>query len=269
MRKIAAAVLLLPSIAFAANSFDGSGDGYTVNNINKPSANYSVCGWVKPSTSAADNTMFSYGQGVDSSTARGWDAVQRSSGRLRRNHWYGTFAINTETSTGALTDGVWQHVCVTSASGTNKVYVNGTEIHSGSLGSQDAQQATDDFIVALRTPLTSGYGYTDWPGEMAQVAYWDATLSGAQVTSLADKSTCPTSISPAPQVFLKMDAVPAVDTSTNAFSVTQSGTPTLTSDPSGLPCAAPTPTPTPTPSPSAAACNRKGQVDNVCKPGQL
>lgn len=231
-------LLFLSSSAFAANSFPGTGGaGYTVNNPNKGNTTtWTVCAWVKPGSLASDRFLFGYGQGKGAATGVGFDYILMSTGFIRQDNYSGSTNFSGTNSSNALVAGTWYHICRTrNGLFTNKYYLDGTEIANPAIDPPTVQGATDDFFIGTILPNTdAGWGSSN--AEMSQLAYWDEELSAGQITSLANKSTCPSAISPAPEIFVKLDAVPATDSSTNAFSVTQNGTPTLTSDPPGLPC---------------------------------
>jgi hypothetical protein len=227
-----------------AKVLDGTGDGWQIDNPNKGNVStYSDCAWLNPDASPpGDAVLFGYGKGTASSTGTGWDIVLRSDLKIRWNGYDAGSAFNSVSSV-ALTAGTWQHACfVREGLFAHKIYINATDATADDTLAIDAGAAilsTDDFVVGK--PLANDFsGYDNYRGKMAHEVYYDAAITGAEVASLADKSTCPDAIathSANLQIFLPMTSGSAVtDSSSNAFTVSESGAPSDDSGPGGLPC---------------------------------
>lgn len=243
MKKLAIFLfLLVPSLASASFEYDGTGDGHVANNPNGGNATtFSICFWVKIASIADDTAVVSYGNGIDSSAGRGFEISTKTDGRLRFDTWAG--GVNNQSSTTVtLSDATQHHVCWTrNGVFTNKFYLDATNATADDTLSIDAgtvQDSTDDLAVGQPMAALTGYGRSNLTGRVAHVAYWDVELTGAEVASLADKSTCPTAVQASNlKVFLPLTATPATETA-QALSVTENGNPTFqTDDPTGLPCA--------------------------------
>jgi len=241
IRKLLFFALFFPSFAFAAYDYDGSNDHHSVDNINVGSTAQSVCGWINITSAVADgNALFSYGNGADSSAGRGFVVAITGARTLRAYGLSGGDAISCykDPSPTILATSTDYHICVVYSNSdgvTATLYINGNVEATCSVD-MTAASSTDDFLIAEPVPAMD-YGFSYFDGTMTQVALWNYALSEAQVDSMADKSTCPTSVQSANlQVFLEMDASPAVDGSSNGFTVSTGDAPSLVSDLSGLPC---------------------------------
>lgn len=240
MKRLVTLLLFVPSLAFAAASFDGTNDGYTVDNPNKPdTTSFTVCFWIKVAAlpSPDPETIVAYGNGRASTAGRGWDIQLTSSGTFRLNLYDGS-TVNNFTTTGTISTGTWYNVCyVRNGIFSNVVYLDNSSIGSASKDPPTAQSATDEFYIAAELP-DNDLGYSNIAAEITQVSYWDEALTGTDIGNIADKSTCPTDISPAPEIFVAMTTLPPSDSSINGFTVSALDSPTETSDPSGMPCGA-------------------------------
>lgn len=230
---------LLFLLLCAARSYDGSGDSHVVNNLNKGSTSWSVCMWVYASSWTDFQSLVAYGNGPGSSAGRGWQIVTLSTGALRIQDYVGGATVENDSTSATMSAAAFHHVCVTQSGTAVKFYFDstgGTASSTLSLDSPAVQNSTDDLIVGQTVP-SDNIGWFDLNAQVSQVAYWDTALTGAQVASMADKSTCPSAVATSNlQAFLKLSEATVVDSSANAFSVTQNGNPALVSDPSGLPC---------------------------------
>lgn len=160
------------------NDYDDFGNNYTF----EVSQAFSVSLWVKPNNLAATRCLVSkcsndanvYGYNIQHLITTGRIQLQmRSSG--------GTFPVHSFTS--ALTAGVWQHLVVTYAGGSNingaRCYINavvgdtpGSSVLSGSFSN------TASFILGARNTAFPYSGLID------EVTVWNKALSAAEVTEL-------------------------------------------------------------------------------------
>lgn len=244
MKKLKLFLVPVLLLLCGAQALDGTGDSWQIDNPDKGNVDtYSICAWLKPTASpASDAILFGYGKGISSSTGTGWDVALRTDMTIRWNG-YNAGSAAFSTSSLALTAGSWQHVCfVREGTFQHKIYVDATDSTADETLSIDVGAtilSTDDFVVGKALALDFS-GYANYTGAMAHVAYYNNDITGAEVASLANKGTCPDSIatnSADLEVFLKMTNGAAVtDSSTNAFTVTESGNPTDDGGPGGLPC---------------------------------
>jgi len=238
LRRLTPLLLLLMC---AAKSYDGTGDSHVVNNPDKGATNFSVCFWIYSTSWQDGAAIVGYGLGRDT-TGRGWQIVTQTTGALRiQDYIGGGVAENDNTGAATLSTSAWHNVCVTKSGTSVKFYFDATDATAdATVGLDDpaVQNSTDDFYVGQTLPEATGEAWLDLNAQMTQVAYWDTALTGAQVASIADKTTCPTAVAAANlQIFLQMTSGTVTDTSANAFTVTENGGPSTVSDPSGLPCA--------------------------------
>lgn len=232
------------NVALAAQQCDGTGDSWQIDNPNKGNVStYSICAWLKPTASpSSPAVLFGYGKGITGSAGTGWDIVLRTDMTLRWNGYSAGSNFNSASSV-TLTAGSWQHVCfVREGLFAHKIYIDATDATADqtlAIDAGDAILSTDDFVVATAL-ANDNASYANYTGGMAQVAYYDAALTGSEVASLADKSTCPDAVathSANLQVFLKMtDGAAVDDSSANAFTVTEAGNPTDDTGPGSLAC---------------------------------
>lgn len=244
--------LLFVSVARAdTRSFDGSNDQQVIDNPNVGSSAWSMCLWLYASSWNAGTQIVSYGTG----SARGFSFSFHSTDSIRGRVFI-TGPLQNELA--GFTTSTWYHFCFTHASGGGwKWYVDATDATADRTDSDGATyinpNSTDDFVIA--GPLASdgaGNGYGAF--RAAHVAYWNTELSGPQVASMADKSTCPTSVAASNlKIFVPEVDGTTTDESGSGFTVTESGSPGTGTAPSGLPCSfGPAPSPTPSPTPGAS-----------------
>lgn len=233
-------LLLLALPALAAYQYDGTGDNHAVQNPNVGDTDtFTYCFWIFDTSFAGGEEIIGYGNGRDSNAARGVQFTTNSGGTIRVNHGDGatTFAA---TSTNTLSTSTWHHVCWTrNGNADNKWWFDATNATADETESIDppvSANSTDDFYAAGLTPEYTGFGYTLLTGRLAHVAYWNVVLTGAEIASLADKSTCPSSVqSSALKVFLKLTATPVIDSALGT-TVVENGNPALESNaPPSLP----------------------------------
>jgi hypothetical protein len=236
MKFLIAFLIFIPSLALADYDYDGTDDGHVIASPNVPAAlSLTACAWVRPdSLAAGDETIIAYGNGKDSAQGRGWTLKHTSGGTLAFAGFDGNDQYN-EDRTSVLSTSSDTHVCLVIGATIwdGAIYVNGTQSGGTFYTGNIAQSSTDPFSVAKSIP---NQGFLRWNGKMAHVAYWTTNLSGAQIGSLADKSTCPADVESASlEIWLPLTDNPATDQSSNAFTVTTESSPSLVSHFSGLP----------------------------------
>lgn len=235
-------ILLFASTAYASFDYDGTDDSHHAENPNAPSTtDYTVCAFIYPDNITNGDALISYGNGNDSSAGRGFElAIGNASGNIRLDHTGGTGGTF---SAGALTAGTWHQFCVRAQTGTfeHDLFFGAVSSRTAflSLDRPTAQNSTDDFQIGQTAPDHTIFGRTFFDGRFAHVAYWDTSLSDAEIASYLDKSTCPTDIQSANlKVFLPGTADPMTEEA-QSLTVTTISAPVFTAnDPTGLPCAA-------------------------------
>lgn len=234
-------LLIAANLAIAAVNFDGTGDAETTANPDKGHASaFSVCFWLKTASYQDTAALWSYGNGNNSSAGRGFEIVTRTGGIIRARYYAGATAQNLDTST-AQSTAAWHGYCLTHSASADKWYIDSsTADFSDNLDNPTVQDSTDDFLTAVTIPDQASPRIS-LNGELAHLAYWQGVeLTSSEVGSILDKTTCPTAVQAASlQYFIKMDSAGSVtDSSANAFTVTESGNPTTSTGPVGLPCGA-------------------------------
>lgn len=225
--------ILFPLQLYAVTlSTDGSDDKQQIDNPNIGSTAYTVCFWFFDDSCAGDGSIVSYATGG----AQGWALHEDDDSCTLK---FRAFAPGTEFASLAVAENAWNHICLAKSSGSGfKWYINATDATADQSDAFDPHTpiSTDDFIVGGPPPSDpAGTGFGSF--RIAHLAYWNTELSGAQIATLADKSTCPTAVSAANlKLFLKETDSPRVDSSSSAFTVVESGSPTTGADPGGLPC---------------------------------
>lgn len=238
-------ILLFASTAHASFDYDGTDDSHHAENPNAPSTtDYTYCAFVYPDNITTGDVLLSYANGNDSSAGRGTEMViSNSSGNIRLDNNDGGVANVGTFSSGALTAGSWQRFCVRAQTGTfeHDLFYGAVSSRTDfiSIGRPAAQNSTDDFQIGQTAPDHTNFGRTFFDGRFAHVAYWNTSLSDAQIASYLDKSTCPTDIQSANlKVFLPGTADPMTEEA-QSLTVTTISAPVFASDdPTGLPCGA-------------------------------
>lgn len=161
--------------------FDGSDDYIDFGNIlNFTSQDFSFSYWLNPSTipSAAvigfkgafnNNGYYIY---IGSGGHGGSNIVGMTLN--------GSSVTRVESTSNAITAGVWQHVVITRSGNVGKVYVNGQDVTDGSSSSLgDPNSSTNNFKIGL-------YDASDFPyaGLMDDVRVYTEALSQANVTKI-------------------------------------------------------------------------------------
>lgn len=236
--------LAIPTLAFAAVAFDGTGDEERIVDPNIGNTIWTVCGWFKWSTFVDGETVAYYGNGTDSSAGRGFSLDEQnddaSHGKVKMRMVNG--ASGTVMTTPQLTTNTWYHICwVGRGSPDSQVYIDATDATPDGTTDTDAfaaENSTDDIVIGTTFPASTGIGANDSAAKVAHFGMWNIALTGAQVASMADKSTCPTAVQAANlKVFMALDAAGSgTTTDSNAWTYTESGNPTTDAGPGGLPC---------------------------------
>lgn len=227
--------------ALASFDYDGTDDSHVANNPNAGSAStYTVCGWIYLNTCNDGDVLFGYGNGKDSSAGRGWELAFTSGCGIRWDNYEGVNAYN-DFYASTLSTATQYHICfVREDTWNNKIYIDATDSTADDtliIDPPTVQNSTDDFKLGETLDNHTGFGRTNFDGKLAHVAYWTSALSGAQVASMANKSTCPSDVDSANlKVFLPGTADPMTEDA-QSLTVTTNSAPVFTSnDPTGLPC---------------------------------
>jgi hypothetical protein len=240
MKKLIAAIFLLFALC-GAYDYDGTDDHHSVDNINKGSQSFSACAWIYIDAVAGDgNTIIGYGRGTTGGAGRGFTLNITGDSELRGRVYSGSTAYNVyDVSTPTtLSASTWYHVCLTRGASYSRLYIDGTLECEVDKETETAPNSTDDFLVGESVAVEPA-NYDYWNGRIAHAGYWVRELTSSEITSMADKSTCPTSVQATDlEVFLRLTEDPAVDTSSNAFTVLKGSYPATAAEPSGMPCGA-------------------------------
>lgn len=235
-------LFILTPLANAEYEYDASSDNHVLNNINFGSNDeYTICFWAWDNSWTAGHEIVGYGNGVDSSNGRGWNIVVTGTRALRVNQPSAGLTNQGSSANNIVSNSTWHHLCFVNKPSSFEIdlYIDATDDtadHTYSIGNGDTQSSTDDFYVAGVMPEYTGAGYVNASIHLAHVAYWTVALTASEVGDLADKSTCPADIESSNlEVFLKLTEGTVVDSSDNAFSVTENGNPVLESNLTGLP----------------------------------
>ena len=160
----------------SSTSFNGTDNGVLIENLplsNIINSDITYSFWVKPN---GENGARSVYFGSYSSTS--W-SIEKTTGNLLRLYWNGS---PDETCSGAsITDGSWQHICVTK-SGTNnvKAYINGVQKWSSS-ANHNALSFPTTYRIGRDT--RSGDG-TPYKGLMSDFRIYATALSADAVKEL-------------------------------------------------------------------------------------
>ncbi len=162
-----------------ALKLDGSGDFVDIGVADAfvtGSNDFTVEAWIKTSYTGGRQDIFSWGNTSGADNTGGYLYVDQTSGNLR----YGQSGVFGPTG-GAVADGTWHHVAVTSTSGTMQLYIDGT----ASGGS-----------AALSPGMTGGAGVIGrsvigdinfFNGEIDEVRLWDKARSQAEISADMDR----------------------------------------------------------------------------------
>jgi len=243
MRKVLLSIILLfPSFAWAGFDYDGADDDHYVTDPNIGDTDtLTVCFWLNSGSSVGDGeAILSYGTATPSNT--GWTIGIKDTMKLRMQFWGSQYI-----ETAAITASTWTHVCFVKEGtdqATNRSYINGTRTNADrGISTPTIQDSGVDFLIARPSP-GEWYGWTRYEGLITHVAYWTSIVSESDISAMAAKTSCPTAINSATLEFFSTMAATPTDSSSNSFTIGTSSAPAHVSDPSGLPCGAPTTTTT-------------------------
>lgn len=155
-------------------TFDGSDDISlsTVTADNTPARTYEV--WISTTTNTGTRTII----GRDQSASLKKEVVQVVSGLLRVLHWRSDGAQDTFTTAVNVADGTPHHVVVVfngATSGTVQIYVDGTQVFSGTYTSSHA--STPAFQVGASRSSNR------WIGVLDEVAFYPTALTSARIAA--------------------------------------------------------------------------------------
>ena len=167
------------SLLDGATSFDGTNDYIKLANngtTNFANQSFTISAWIKPSANA-DNPIFSYDFTSHTNPYYAMHFRTMTSGRLTLGFNNGVNNIGVTSANDIYTVGVWQHVCATFTSGTQKVYHNGSVVASGT----NAVTITfyDQEVWIGKANFSGGFN-----GSMANVGIWDRALSSSEIESI-------------------------------------------------------------------------------------
>ena len=164
-----------------SNHFNGTYDGIIIENLAlKDIINSAVtyAFWIKPESESGARSVYfgSYNTGPS------W-SIEKTTGNVMRSYWNGS---PDETCSGAtITDGVWQHICLTK-NGTNdiKIYINGIQKWASTATHSNLNFPTT-YRIGRDTRSNDG---TPYKGLMSDFRIYATALSADDVKSLYQNS---------------------------------------------------------------------------------
>ncbi|MFC3992333.1 LamG-like jellyroll fold domain-containing protein [Actinoplanes siamensis] len=152
--------------------------------------------WFKmPKGSTKGGVLFGYQtDAIGTAATSGWTPALYvgTDGKLRGGLWSGAVA-NQITTKGTVNDGNWHHVALTASTTTQTLYLDGLQVDGPLAKGPVATTALHAYVGAGRwsgswpAHGTADFGW--WPGSIAEVAYYDSTLSAVQVADHVVKAT--------------------------------------------------------------------------------
>ncbi|MFK7935027.1 MAG: LamG-like jellyroll fold domain-containing protein, partial [Saprospiraceae bacterium] len=108
----------------------------------------------------------------------------RSNGTIKTTYSDGTNPdIEINSSNNDLRDGMWHHIAITRASGTVKIYIDGTEKGSGTAA---INLTNSDKLTLVTHPCE--FFYATYDGSLTEVRIWNAARTESEITNNAN---CP------------------------------------------------------------------------------
>ena len=161
-------------------NFDGVDDYVDCGNVTSLNglANGSISMWFKTSNTAGQIFMAKWASGQQQ-----FYAILYPNTRI---DVYGTSIGFRSTDSMALADGNWHHLAITLEGGLTgnqrfKVYVDGTALTNlGFSGPTAFSTSTSDLLIGKR----NAYSFSEWNGNLDEVAIFTKTLSPSEVTGL-------------------------------------------------------------------------------------
>lgn len=164
-------------------SFDGTDDYVDVGDIHdSPLPGLTLATWVNPDDFNSHNHLISKTTGgLTSSTSSYKLRIQESSGDLE-TRIYNTNGDSEGVTAGTTSTGTWQHAAVTFDGGTILLYLNGSEVGSGSF-SGDVQAGSEPLELGRRQ---DGISYL--AGDMDDARIYERALSPPEIEALANRT---------------------------------------------------------------------------------
>lgn len=160
--------------------FNGTYDGILIENLqlsNIINTAITYAFWIKPEGESGARSIY-----FGSSSNTSW-SIEKTAGNILRLYWNGS---PDEVCSGAtITDGVWQHICITK-SGTSdvKVYINGIQKWSSTTAHNNLNFPTT-YRLGRDTRSNDG---TPYKGLMSDFRIYATALSAEDVKSLYQNS---------------------------------------------------------------------------------
>lgn len=160
--------------------FNGTYDGILIENLqlsNIINTAVTYAFWIKPEGESGARSVY-----FGSHSGTSW-SIEKTTGNVLRSYWYGS--PDETCSSATITDGVWQHVCVTK-NGTSdiKVYINGVQKWSSTAAHNNLSFPTT-YRIGRDTRSNDG---TPYKGLMSDFRIYATALSAEDVKSLYQNS---------------------------------------------------------------------------------
>lgn len=167
-----------------ADSFTGTGEVNTVVEIFQDSTNFSVLGWIEPSSLEGDKANILY---TERSGGKFPFLVLKitDSGNLNvtLNSGDGLTTESFDLGNGEITAGNWSSIAVTFDKGVFTYYVDGKKYEGSVIGSTLIPAATGNTALSERTLIIGGDagGNNNYEGQLDELSFWNTTLSETEI----------------------------------------------------------------------------------------
>ena len=160
-------------------NFDGSNDYLVTEKISLDFTNISISMWINPDSFSSDDIFFAIAD-VDSNDE---ELILFNYGS--DSNKFSVFfpeGSNEDKSSGAIPIGQWTHLALTKSGTALKMYVNGSEVFSGSYTNTNTYSR--NIIIGARK--TSSYTQY-FNGKIDEVAIWDSALDATAIGKISSK----------------------------------------------------------------------------------